>query len=528
MELTGLSLIEGAPSPGGTRHFHAIEAETGAALEPRIVVASDSEIEAAASRAAASFRDYGRANGATRALFLRTIAEEVEAALPDLIVRAPRETGLPPGRIEAEAGRTVGQLRMFASLAEEGSWVDARIDHADLDRKPLPKPDIRSMMRPLGPVAVFCAGNFPLAFSVAGGDTASALAAGNPVVVVAHHAHPGTAELVGWCIIRALRACRLPLGAFSLLQGRGEDVGVPLVRHSAVQAVAFTGSRRGGLALAQVAAERRQPVPVFAEMSSVNPVVVLPGALAARGDEIARGLHASMTLGTGQFCTNPGFVFLPRGATAGSFARTLAELVRATQPTSMLTGAIRANYARSVAQWHERAALLAGTEDPPGPGGMGAGAAIFQTTAREWLRSDAPCDETFGPCTILIEYDDADELLDAVAKFEGQLTATVHGTPEELALHRDLVDALESMAGRVVFGGFPTGVEVCPAMVHGGPYPATTEARSTSVGTRAIYRFVRPVCYQNAPQELLPEELRDANPLGIRRLVDGRWEGRPS
>ncbi|MEZ4650126.1 MAG: aldehyde dehydrogenase (NADP(+)) [Candidatus Eisenbacteria bacterium] len=528
METTGLSLIDGAPSAGEPRRFVAHDPARGAAIDPEFFTASAGEVDRAARLAADAFRTFGRTTGAERALFLRTLAEEIEMIRPDLIERAPLETGLPAGRIEAETGRTVSQLRLFADFVEEGSWVDARIDHADPGRAPVPKPDVRSMHRPVGPVAVFCASNFPIAFSVAGGDTASALAGGNPVVVVAHHAHPGTAEIVGWAVIRALRACRLPLGTFALLQGRGEDVGVPLVRHPAIRAVGFTGSRGGGLALARVAAERDVPIPVFAEMSSVNPVFVLPEALETRGDAIAAGLHASVTLGVGQFCTNPGFVHVPAGAAADGFAGALARAGEGTVTAPMLTEAIRKTYRAGVERWDSCATRVSSTADPDGPGGQGAGFSVFRVRGADLLAGRVSRDEVFGPCTVLVEYESREELIALAESWEGQLTATVHGVEGEVSAYPDLVDALERCAGRVLFGGFPTGVEVCHAMVHGGPFPSTSDGRSTSVGTRAILRFVRPVCWQNAPTELLPAELEESNPLGIRRLVDGTEVGRTS
>ena len=527
MEITGLSLIGGAPSAQGTKTFAAVDPSRGVGLGPDFLVAGAGEIASAVKLAAQAFASYGRTSGADRALFLRTIAEELEAVLPDLLERTPVETGLPAARIQAETGRAIGQLRLFADLVEEGSWVDARIDRAIPDRAPLPRPDVRSMYRPIGPVAVFCASNFPIAFSVVGGDTAAALAAGNPVVAVAHHAHPGTAELVGWAVLRAIRACRMPLGTFALLQGPGEEIGAALVGHPLLRAVGFTGSRAGGLALTRIANERAEPIPVYAEMSSVNPVFVLPGALAAHGDEIAAGLHGSMTLGVGQFCTNPGFVHLPAGRGAESFAQILAEKARGTVPASMLTEAIRKHYGDGVERWARTAEVVARTKDPDGPGGCGAGAAVFRIRGTDLLSGKASRDEVFGPCTVIVEYGSRDELLALAESWKGQLTATVHGSEEELGSYGDLVASLERGAGRVLFGGFPTGVEVCPAMVHGGPFPATSDGRSTSVGTRAIYRFVRPVCWQNAPQSLLPDELKEGNPLGIRRLVEGSWqEGR--
>jgi NADP-dependent aldehyde dehydrogenase len=413
---------------------------------------------------------------------------------------------------------------MFADLLDEGSWVDARIDTAVPDRAPLPKPDIRFMLRPMGPVAVFCASNFPLAFSVAGGDTASALAAGCPVVVKAHHAHPGTAEIVGQAIQDAVRICGLPEGTFSLLYGSGRTVGQALVKHPSIRAVGFTGSRAGGRALFDLAAARPEPIPVYAEMSSINPVFLLPGALESDAEGIATGLHGSLTLGVGQFCTNPGLVLTSSGGKTDAFKSLLAEKVTATGPATMLHRGIRESYSEGVSrkQKNKRISEVAVCEQVDGPGGSQASPAVFSTDAASYLADPSLAEEVFGPSTLIVESGDRDELRKIAEGLEGHLTATVFGTPEELAGNADLVAVLERKVGRLIFNQFPTGVEVCHSMVHGGPYPATTDGRSTSVGTGAILRFARPICYQNFPQSALPPELQDANPFGLMRTVNGR------
>ena len=516
MKLLGTSLIGGRRGQAGARTFHASNRATGSPLEPVYSVATAAEVDAAVSRAAAAAPIYGALSGGKKAVFLRCMADKIEAATDDLAARAPLETGLAEGRIRQETGRTVGQLRMFAELVAEGSWVDARIDHADSQRKPIPKPDVRSMLRPLGPIVTFAVSNFPIAFSAAGGDAAAALAAGNPVVVKAHPAHPGTAEIVAGAVHEAVVECGLPEGTFSLLYDDGIEVGRSLVTHPYIKGVAFTGSRAAGRALMDLAAARPEPIPVFAEMSSVNPVFILPGAMAQRGAEIARGLQASVTLGVGQFCTCPGLVFIPDSAASDAF---LAELSRAMQQSpaaAMLSDSISGSYTQGV----DKLAAQAGVEvlcRVPGTGGP----AVLATDIRTFLANKELSGEVFGPCTLIVRGIDHAKALAAAELLEGQLTATIHGTEDELPAWRDLVERLAEKAGRVLYNGFPTGVEVCHAMVHGGPYPATSDGRYTSVGSAAIFRFTRRVCFQNFPDAALPAELQEANPCGIRRLVDG-------
>lgn len=523
MSLHGLSLIAGVPGRTGGQTFHAVNPATAQPLEPVFHEATPAEADQALDAAAAAFADYRARPAAERAHLLDTIAAEIEALGDSLLQRASLETGLPLARITGERGRTCGQLRLFAQLVREGSWVDARIDPALPDRQPLPRPDLRRMLVPLGPVVVFGSSNFPLAFSVAGGDTASALAAGCPVVVKAHRAHPGTSELVAGAITRALAACGLPAGLFSLIHGGGASIGIAMVKHPATTAVGFTGSHVAGRALFDAAASRPHPIPVFAEMSSINPVFLLPGAVRERGAALAQGLLTSFTLGVGQFCTKPGLVFALRGPDTDAFLGKLAELVQAAPSGTMLTRGIRESYMENRAKITAVAGVtplahgagsgeLARTEQPP---------SVATTTARNFLAHPELATEAFGPFALILLADSTDELEACAAALDGQLTATLHGNAADLAGARALLATLEQKAGRIVINGFPTGVEVCPAMNHGGPYPATTDVRFTSVGTAAIQRFVRPVCYQSLPDELLPPALKNANPLGLLRLVNG-------
>ncbi|MEK7768016.1 MAG: aldehyde dehydrogenase (NADP(+)), partial [bacterium] len=423
---------------------------------------------------------------------------------------------------------TIGQLRMFAQVVLEGSWLRARIDRAQPDRKPLPKPDLRSMLVPIGPVAVFGASNFPFAYSTAGGDTASALAAGCPVIVKAHPSHPRTSDLVASAVAAAARASGLPAGVFGHVQG-GPDAGLALVRHPGVKGVGFTGSLRAGRALFDAAAARPEPIPVFAEMGSVNPVVLLPSALERDAAGLASALAQSATLGAGQFCTNPGLVLMVDGPPAKELVSALAGKIAAVPPASMLSPAIRASFATGA----ERMAAVPGVGIAARSASAGdaakneSGATAFTVSGRDFLAHPDLREEVFGPSTLVILCADLAELRAVVASLPGQLTGSLHGSEDELSRHGDLVALLRERVGRLVFGGFPTGVEVCAAMQHGGPYPATTDSRFSSVGSGAILRWARPVSYQNCPPSLLPPELRNANPLGLLRLVDGAWSSSP-
>jgi alpha-ketoglutaric semialdehyde dehydrogenase len=513
--LTGKTLIAGEPVDSPEGRFTA--GGTLATFEE----ASGAHVDRALEAAESASHEFRQVTAEQRARFLDCIAEEVEH-VGDLVNVANLETALPPERLAGERARTTGQLRMFASLVREGSWVDARIDRAVPDRRPLPKPDIRRMLIPIGPVAVFGASNFPLAFSVAGGDTASALAAGCPVVVKAHPAHPATSELAARAIIKAAKAAGMPPGVFSLIQSTRNDVATALVQHRQTRAVGFTGSLRAGRALFDAAARRPDPIPVYAEMGSVNPVFLLPEALAERAEAIADGLAASVMLGVGQFCTNPGLVVAVGTRSFDRFVRRLEDLIRAAQPGTMLYPAILQSYEAGV----RRLSALEGMSTVRasiGDAGQDARArpSLFDTTAQTFMRHRELAEEVFGPSTVVVRCGSCDEMAAVARGLEGQLTATIHGTPADLAEHAWLVSILENRAGRLVVNAFPTGVEVCASMQHGGPYPATTDSRTTSVGSAAIVRFVRPVAYQNFPPSSLPVELQDANPRGIWRLVDG-------
>ena len=525
LSLQGCSIVNGESRPGSGAAFRGFDPAAGAQLEPVYHCASVEDLNLAADLAEEAFAIYSKLPGREKARFLRHIADGIEAIVPELVERAHRETALPEARLKGESARTIHQLRLFAQVVEEGSWVNARIDPAQPDRKPLPRSDIRSMMRPLGPVAVFGASNFPLAFSVAGGDTAAAFAAGNPVIVKAHHAHPGTSEMVGQVIARSVKECGLPPGVFALLFGAGSEIGAALVDHPKVKAVGFTGSLAAGKALMQRAAARPEPIPCFMEMSSVNPFFVLPDALYSRGQEIARGLFGSFTLGVGQFCTKPGLIFLPRDVTGNIFVAELkAQIEKAGAAAAMLTEGIAKSYRSGVEARQANGYVETVAEAPSeGAGNCFTTPVVMQIGARDLLREPELATEIFGPSALVIWYDSREELLKLARSLEGQLTATLHGSERDLAAFADLVAILERKAGRLIVNGFPTGVEVCHAMVHGGPYPATSDSRATSVGTYSIYRFVRPVCYQDFPQAALPEELKNQNALGIWRLVDGEF-----
>jgi NADP-dependent aldehyde dehydrogenase len=508
---------------GGGGTFAAVSPIDGRELPGRFHAASTADVDDCMQAADTVAPAFAATSGAQRGAFLDAIAEEILAVGDELVERAGLETALPAARLTGERARTVGQLRLFADVAREAAWVDARIDRALPDRQPLPRPDLRRMKEPLGPVVVFGSSNFPLAFSVAGGDTASALCTGNPVVVKAHRAHPGTAEIVAAAIVRAAARCGLPAGVFSLLHGAGSVIGTALVVHPAARAVGFTGSRAAGRALCNAAASRPDPIPVFAEMSSLNPVFVLPGALAEQTPQIVAGFVASLTLGVGQFCTKPGLLFAVEGDDLVRFRGLLAEAVARVPAASMLHADIRAAFERG----RERMLSLPGAsvvgraEAAADPARTQATALVLETAAATFLEREECFEEVFGPYALLVPARTAADLRSLAARLDGQLTATIHGTPADLAAAGDLLGILSRKAGRLIVNGFPTGVEVCHAMQHGGPPPATSDSRFTSVGSAALERFIRPVCYQDVPEPLLPAALQDGNPLGIERLVDG-------
>lgn len=512
----------GSSGPGGAV-FKAFNPATGTHLEPEFASAKPRDVDRAVQLAADAAPVWAKLPGKKRNEFLRRIADSLEAKSADLVARAMLETGLPEARLKGEVARTAWQLRLYGEAAERGDWLDARIETAQPDRQPLPKPDHRSLLRAIGPVVVFGSSNFPFAYSVAGGDTASAFAAGCPVIVKAHPAHPGTSEIVGRLIVHAVRDSGLPEGTFSLLFDAGFAVGQALVKHPAVKAVGFTGSLKGGRALADLAAARSEPIPVYAEMGSINPVFLLPGAVAERRVAIIEGLYTSSLAGVGQFCTNPGLIVLQRTPEAEQFVKELTTRLSATLEGVMLTPGIKN-------------AFVAGTTaraEQPGVRVIARGnASSLCSAAPVWFETDATffagnhalSEEIFGPSSLIVWCKNRAEMLQVARSLEGSLTASLHVGAAEAKEQGELVDVLAAKAGRVILNGYPTGLEVSHAIVHGGPYPATSDGgRSTSVGTRALNRWARLVCYQSFADELLPPELQNANPLGLRRLVNGEW-----
>jgi NADP-dependent aldehyde dehydrogenase len=502
-------------------HFKSADPRTGAA-GPDHVEATPEDVEravAAAVVAAASpaFADHGR-----RAAALRRAAARLRDRAEEIATAAEAETGLPPARLAGELERTCVQLELLADVALRGEHLDAIVDHADPDARPVPRPDLRRMLVPLGPVVVFGASNFPLAFSTAGGDTAAALAAGCPVVVKGHPCHPATGELVAEEFAAAIAEAGLPAGAFTHLLSAGHEVGLALVDHPAVRAVAFTGSGRGGRALMDRAAARPEPIPVFAEMGSLNPLVVTPAALAARGAAILEGLTASVCSFGGQLCTKPGVVLVPSGAAGDAFARDLAAGFAARGPEVLLSAGIRDAFAAGVDELAAAPGVERLTAEAPADGATGfhARPVVVQVAAAGLGAADALREEHFGPAVLLVRYPDPAAALGALGLLGGQLTGTLHAQPGEEGV-ADLAAGLAAIAGRVIFDGFPTGVSVTWAMHHGGPYPASSDGAHTSVGQTATRRFLRPVAYQSAPEALLPEALREGNPLGLWRRVDG-------
>ena len=517
--ILGHNFIAGSRSAAGTTSHQSFDATTGEALPFNFIQATAQEVDAAAEAAARAYPLYRALPASKRAEFLEAIADELDGLGEDFVALTCQETALPAGRIQGERGRTSGQMRLFAKVLRRGDFHGARIDRAMPDRKPLPRPDLRQCRMGLGPVAVFGASNFPLAFSTAGGDTAAALAAGCPVVFKAHSGHMATAEQVADAIIRAAEKTNMPKGVFNMIYGSG--VGEALVKHPAIQAVGFTGSLRGGRALCDMAAARPQPIPVFAEMSSINPVLVLPEALKTRGDTIANELTASVVMGCGQFCTNPGMVIGIRSPEFSAFLKRLSGFMAEQPAQTMLNAGTLKSYFKGLEhlQAHPGITQLAGQAQQ----GNQAQPQLFKADVSLLIEGDELLqEEVFGPTTVVVEVADKAELIRALHGLRGQLTATLIGDEADFTAFADLVAVLEQKAGRLLLNGYPTGVEVCDSMVHGGPYPATSDARGTSVGTLAIDRFLRPVCYQNFPDALLPEALKNANPLGINRLVDGQ------
>lgn len=520
MRIIGTMLIGNEDVAGTEPAFRAVNPATGEPLEPAYAGGAQAQVERAVGLADEAFATYRALVPARRAAFLRDIGARIMALGDVLIERAMAETGLPRARLEGERGRTVKQLELFAEVVEAGDWHGARIDHAQPGRQPMPRADIRMRYLPVGPVAVFGASNFPLAFSVAGGDTASALAAGAPVVVKGHPAHPGTSELVGRAIRAAVQAQGLPEGVFSLLFGADHRIGLALVEHPAIKAVGFTGSRSGGVALMRAAARRPEPVPVYAEMSSINPVYLLPGALEARGQSLAEGFAASLLGSAGQLCTCPGLLVGLDGPELNAFIEAASQRIGASAPATMLTPPIHQAYETGVQRLAQQPGVVVRAQggEPQGPNQCRA--ALLVADARTFLNNpDGLGQEVFGSCALVLRCADSAQMLAVARAVEGQLTATLHlEAGQDADLVGALLPVLELKAGRILANGFPTGVEVCHAMVHGGPFPATSDPRGTSVGTAAIQRFLRPVAYQDIPDVFLPEPLQAANPWGVPRM----------
>jgi alpha-ketoglutaric semialdehyde dehydrogenase len=522
--LTGHSLIAGQAVVGAGKTAFGLNPATNAALEPTYTLITEEQLTTATVAAAEAYPSFSTLDPDTHAAFLDAIADNIEAIGEELIIRAGQETGLPAARLQGERARTTGQLRLFASVVRQGDFRGVRIDPAIPDRTPMPRVDIRQRQIPLGPVAVFGASNFPLAFSTAGGDTASALAAGCPVVFKAHNAHPGTSEFVGQAVVKAVKDFNLHPGVFSLIYGPGASIGQALVADPAIKAVGFTGSQAAGIALMRTAAARPEPIPVYAEMSSLNPVFVFEGALSGSAEQIdalAQQYVTAVTASSGQLCTSPGLLFAPAGEAGDKLAAAVGRAVSACAGQTMLTEGIAGSWNQGTEALGSAAGVAVVGQGTPGPTENAPAPTIFGTHISEFVANHVLHEEIFGAASLVIRYGSVEELLQAVNRLEGQLTASLQLTEEDYPTAAPLIPALEQKVGRIIVNGWPTGVEVGHAMVHGGPFPATSDSRITSVGTLAINRFLRPVAYQNLPQELLPAPLQDTNPWQLNRLMDG-------
>jgi len=520
--ITGKNYIGNQRVAAGSKTFQTFNPVTNTPNDWLFKEATAGEVNEALYLASKAFETYKLVSGPKKADFLNQIADEIEALGEILITTYCQETGLPEGRAKGERGRTMGQLRSFASLVEEGSWLKATIDTAEPDRQPIPKPDLRKMMMPLGPVVVFGASNFPLAYSTAGGDTASALAAGCPVVVKSHPMHAGTGELVAMAITKAAEKTAMPKGVFANLNSSGIEVGVSLVKHPLAKAVGFTGSIKGGRALFDLASKREEPIPVFAEMGSVNPVVILPKALKSKAREWAQTYAGSITLGTGQFCTKPGLLFAIKGQDLDNFTDELGTKILDIESSIMLHPNIHKafNENKQKQLMHQATNEVASYQKDVSPNF--AKQAVLQVSGEHFIANQELQEEVFGPFSMVVACNDLAELEAALLKVRGQLTGTVIAENSELVNYERLVQIMQTKVGRLIFNGVPTGVEVCAAMQHGGPYPASTDSRFSAVGIHAIDRWVRPISYQNWPDAMLPEELKNENPLSIHRKVNGK------
>ncbi|GHC46991.1 aldehyde dehydrogenase (NADP(+)) [Ulvibacter litoralis] len=518
--ITGKNYIGSTLSSKGTKTYKTFNPQLNIENDITFSEATQEEINEAAALASEAFKTYRNVSGIQKAAFLNAIADEILALGDEAVKTYCSETGLPEGRAIGERGRTMGQLKAFAALLEEGSWVDAVIDTAQPERTPMPRSDIRKMQIAMGPVVVFGASNFAFAFSTAGGDTAAALAAGCPVIVKSHPMHAGTSELVASAILKAAKRTGMPEGVFSNVNSSGIEVGAQLVSHPAIKAVGFTGSYKGGKALYDLAAKRPEPIPVFAEMGSINPVVVLPEALTNRGTDLAKTYAGSVTLGTGQFCTNPGLLLGIKSDALTQFVKTLSETILTIDPSCMLHPNIATTYEANKQKALDQEGVTVTAQYDTKIKENYARQAVTTVDGSTFLENTQLHQEVFGPFTMVVQCDNVAQLETIISKLEGQLTGTILGEPSELPDYKNVIEALQNRVGRIVYNGVPTGVEVCPAMVHGGPFPATTDSRFTSVGVSSIQRWVRPFCFQDWPNALLPEELKNENPLGITRLVN--------
>lgn len=522
MQLLGEMLIGQSNIKGTNQSIYAINPETNEQLEPAYLDGSQENVEQACTLAWQAFDIYRNKPLEERAVFLECIAQNIENIGDDLIQRAMAESGLPRARLEGERSRTCGQLRLFAKTVRAGEWLDVRIDEALPNRQPLARFDLRQQHIALGPVAVFGASNFPLAFSVAGGDTASALAAGCPVIVKAHSAHPGTSELIGKAIQKSVKQCHLPEGIFSLLYGSGSIIGSTLVQNSAIKAVGFTGSRSGGDALIKLAQNRPEPIPVYAEMSSINPVLILDQILAESAESLAQAFVGSLTQGAGQFCTNPGLVITVKNPALEIFKQKATEAIQKSMSQTMLTPSIYQAFEKNVGLVSDQAGVELLAKGLIATAQNQCQAHLFCVDAKHFLNNEVLQTEMFGSASIIVECESLTEVKQILENIEGQLTATLHMNHADLSTAQMLLPILERKVGRILINSWPTGVEVCDTMVHGGPFPSTSDSRSTSVGTAAIFRFLRPVCYQNFPTDLLPTAISQDNPLKLSRLVNGK------
>ena len=508
MKLTGHQALGVPTDKSGQKIFRAVDPSTGEQIAPDFSAATLSTIDRAVLAAEEAFDRYRRINYRNRAAFLMRIGSQLESNGKYLVRRAKRETGLTKTRLENELKRTVNQFQLFSSLVETGSWLEIEIERGDSCREPQPKPDLRRRMVGLGPVAVFGASNFPLAFSVPGGDTASALAAGCTVVAKGHPAHPGTSELAAQAILLAMADSDVPEGTFSLIQGPDNNIGKELVSHPSIKAVAFTGSHQGGRALFDLAMSRAEPIPVYAEMGSINPIFLLPQTLEKDCERLASCFVQSLTLGVGQFCTNPGLIVAIDAPALDNFIAIAIRFLAKQTAENMLHSGIRKNYLSGLSRWRDLPSTHILFEEQGDSDTCAVKPALYQVSSQSWLENPIYKEEVFGPAGLLVVCNTIEELFKVAEQLPGQLTASLHGTEDDLLSFRDLVTILERKAGRILCNDFPTGVEVCSPMVHGGPYPASTDSRSTAVGQFAIRRFLRPVCYQNFHLDLLPDELR--------------------